>query len=275
MPFIKTPDYPLSTAVELLWFCKSDDVNSKVTTFPVLNEGLFIDFSQSYKTVDFNGKPIISNKTIWFTGMQTKPMQTEIKGSHEQYGILFKPGGCYRLFGVPASEFADRTIDATDAFGKQFDIIIDTVIKEINPLSKLSAIENFLLKKIEQRDVNPYLQNVISALNDNGLRNGGIKKLIAEINQSTKSFIANFKKVYGITPKKFCQMKLINNSLSDIASNPSTSLTQIGLNNGFYDQSHFIKHFTSFLNVTPKQYKTYILEGKVTREYPNFMEHIG
>ncbi len=176
---------------------------------------------------------------------------------------------------MPASEFANRTIDATDVFGNQFDIIIDMVIKEINPLSKLSAIENFLLKRINQRDVNPYLENVISALNDNGLRNGGIKKLIAEINQSTKSFIANFKKVYGITPKKFCQMKLINNSLIDIISKPSLSLTQVGLKNGFYDQSHFIKHFTSFLNVTPKEYRNYAQEGKVTKEYPNFLEHAG
>ncbi len=273
MPFMKIPGYPLNTVIEALWFCKAEDFYSKVTTFPLLNEGLFIDFSESYKSYNTSGKIIGDNKKIWFAGIHSKPFLTEVKGNHEQYGILFKPGGIYKLFGVPATELAENFIDADDVFRNEFNEMMDTVVNDKTPLSKLNFIEKFLTKKLSDRKINSYLENIVSEIDSDNLRNGGIKKLLSEINQSSKSFIANFKKVYGLTPKKFCRMKLINNSLNEIIAKPNSSLTQVALNNGFYDQSHFIRHFNFFLNISPKEYKRYAVEGNVSKEFPNFLEH--
>ena len=45
------------------------------------------------------------------------------------------------------------------------------------------------------------------------------------------------------------------------------SLTQIGLDAGYYDQSHFIREFKSYTNLTPKEYKASIsdLPGHIIR----------
>ncbi|MCC6383784.1 MAG: helix-turn-helix transcriptional regulator [Bacteroidia bacterium] len=37
--------------------------------------------------------------------------------------------------------------------------------------------------------------------------------------------------------------------------NSDSSLTQIGLEAGYYDQSHFIREFKSYTNLTPKEYQ--------------------
>ena len=273
MPQIKNPGYPINNFVESLWYCKSNDFSAKVTTFPLLNESLIIDFSSSYKAFDKSGSLIAHNKTVWFAGMHNEPMYTEITGEHEQFGILFKPGGIYKFFGIPATEFANKLIDAEHIISSRLNEILDMAASEKKTVSKLEHLEYFLQSIYSQNEINQYYTNLAAAINDDNLRSGGIKYLLSEIKESSKTFISNFKKYYGITPKKFCQLKLINNSLTEMITYPERSLTEIALNNGFYDQSHYIKHFKSFLNITPKEYIKYISEQRILKEFPNFLEH--
>ena len=46
-------------------------------------------------------------------------------------------------------------------------------------------------------------------------------------------------------------MRNVRDSLSSLEVE---NLTSTGYNNGFFDQSHFIKEFKSFMNETPKSY---------------------
>ena len=273
MPQIKIPGYPISNFVESLWYCSSENFSSKVTTFPLLNESLIIDFSKSYKAFDKNGNLVAENKTIWFAGIHSEPFYTEISGKHEQFGILFKPGGIYKFFGIPATEFFNSLVDAENIISNRINELIDMAAGEENPIAKLQHLENYLMSIFSKNEITCYYENLASAISDTNLRFGGIKYLLSEIKSSSKTFISNFKKYYGITPKKFCHMKLVNNSLSEIAAYPERSLTHIALNNGFYDQSHYIKHFKSFLNVTPKEYSKFISDGRILRDFPNFLEH--
>jgi len=273
MPQIKNPGYPISNFVESLWYCKGENYSAKVTTYPLLNESLIIDFSSSYKAFDKNGRLVAHNKTVWFAGMHNEPMYTEISGEHEQFGILFKPGGIYKFFGIPASEFANKLVDAEYIISNKLNELIEMAAGEEKTSSKLWYLENFLKSIYSKNEINHYYTNLAGALNDTNLRSGGIKYLLSEVKQSSKTFISNFKKFYGLTPKKFCQMKLVNNSLSEIITFPDRSLTEIAINNGFYDQSHYIKHFKSFLDITPREYVKHISEGRILKEFPNFLVH--
>ena len=44
------------------------------------------------------------------------------------------------------------------------------------------------------------------------------------------------------------------NAVSLIQTNPMKSLSYIGLEAGYYDQSHFIREFKDFSGVTPKEF---------------------
>lgn len=62
-----------------------------------------------------------------------------------------------------------------------------------------------------------------------------------------------FQKWFGIAPTEAFAFRRFEKALQQIHCT-SDSLTQIGLNCGFYDQAHFIRGFKHFAEMTPKQY---------------------
>ncbi|WP_172435865.1 helix-turn-helix domain-containing protein [Sediminicola luteus] len=71
-----------------------------------------------------------------------------------------------------------------------------------------------------------------------------------------KSFIQKFKKDYLLTPNTYVKLKLINTSIQRLETSRFGSLTELALDAGFYDQSHFIRNFKKFCGCSPKQYRS-------------------
>ncbi len=89
-----------------------------------------------------------------------------------------------------------------------------------------------------------------------------IAALSSQINYSTRFIQKKFKNQIGLTPKEFYLISRMRNLLKELnAPTNSQSLTELALNFGFYDQSHFIKSFSGILLISPKNYspKNYIL----------------
>ncbi|MEZ4920571.1 MAG: AraC family transcriptional regulator [Saprospiraceae bacterium] len=62
-----------------------------------------------------------------------------------------------------------------------------------------------------------------------------------------------FQKWLGTSPSEALAFKRFESALNQIHFS-SESLTQIGLNCGYYDQAHFIHGFKRFAQMTPKEY---------------------
>ncbi len=67
-------------------------------------------------------------------------------------------------------------------------------------------------------------------------------------------FVRKFKSKTGHTFSEFLLRQRISKGL-DMMLNTTTSLTEIAVESGFYDQSHFIRHFKRFFGVSPSQYR--------------------
>jgi AraC-like DNA-binding protein len=59
----------------------------------------------------------------------------------------------------------------------------------------------------------------------------------------------------GLSPKQFAKIIQFQNSLTQLSVKDYTSLTDVVYQNGFSDQSHFIKVFKAFTGKTPKAFK--------------------
>lgn len=71
------------------------------------------------------------------------------------------------------------------------------------------------------------------------------------------SFNRHFKTITGLSPKRFNRLLKFRKSLCDIIDT-GQSLTDIGINSGYYDQAHFIKEFKLFVKTTPSGYQSNI-----------------
>ena len=98
--------------------------------------------------------------------------------------------------------------------------------------------------------------DVIQYINRHYGRSIQIEQLAALMCLSVNQFERKFKKVFQISPIKFLTRYRIHKACYDLVHTDHT-VTQIAHENGFYDHSHFIRHFRQTMGMTPKQYRLY------------------
>ncbi len=81
-----------------------------------------------------------------------------------------------------------------------------------------------------------------------------VEELASLMCLSVNQFERRFKKVFQISPIRFLTGYRIHQACHDLLHTDNT-ITQIAIENGFYDHSHFIRHFRKIMGITPNQYR--------------------
>lgn len=238
-----TPTFPLNQFVDLIWVGKVASLELQSSHHAPLFTELIFNYGDEFSV---EGQHIENNinKAAHqiISGLKTSPFQTSVSGNYSSVGLILKPF-CY---GLLLKEFGDRSMDAVS------NILFDFLIKQQTP--DFAAVETHLLKLFEgyqpDKDVIKFERHVSAEL----LQKGALKDFNMSLAISQKSFIKKFKKHYMLTPGQFVKLKQVNYAIQLIKNSSEDNLTQIGLDAGFYDQSHFIKIFKKFCGVTPGQF---------------------
>jgi AraC-like DNA-binding protein len=81
-----------------------------------------------------------------------------------------------------------------------------------------------------------------------------VEELAALMYLSVNQFERKFKQVFQISPMKFLTGYRVHRACYDLLHTEHT-ITQVAIRNGFYDHSHFIRHFHNTMGMTPNQYR--------------------
>lgn len=115
--------------------------------------------------------------------------------------------------------------------------------------------DRYLLNK-EQEDRSNALVNMVKEyVSCNINKEISLDELSLYTNYSKNHIVKIFRQRYGITPKTFIINQKINKAKKMILENKEETLTKIASDVGFYDQSHFNKHFKRIFAVSPSYYR--------------------
>ena len=133
----------------------------------------------------------------------------------------------------------------------QIDTIVGQLTAATSDLDRLQVLESFLIHRLNS-SLNQ--RQIILAVEIIKKHAGNLKitMLAQQLKISQSQLEKHFRKIVGASPKKFASIVRFRNVLK-IAANES-SMTQLGLEAGFFDQAHFIKDFKSFTGITPEKY---------------------
>ncbi len=81
-----------------------------------------------------------------------------------------------------------------------------------------------------------------------------IKYLARLARLSISQLDRRFKRLFQMTPREFI-LRVRLNAACRLLTSTEESLTEIALRTGFYDQSHFTKHFRRQIGMTPRHYR--------------------
>ena len=180
--------------------------------------------------------------------------QMEAVAGTRAFGIGISAKGWLALCGLSAEEARDRVINLTCFAGG----IASSTINEMQNARNLRDMavaadrffEQLLRTRASRRRATPYPEALARwLLNPNNL---GLDALISDMDISRRQTDRIAKMYFGASPK-FLQRKYRALRAADrIRAGEQSWLSATG--GGFYDQSHFIKEFKTFVGVTPHQF---------------------
>lgn len=142
--------------------------------------------------------------------------------------------------GVYSVLFAERIIDD-----------ISCLVNEGNVFEVNEILES--LFNLEETDPNAVIIDSIDLIR-NSTGSISIKEIYTDLNISKSTLEQRFNKDIGLTPKEFCKIEKLNGFIQTYNESDGTSLTELTYQCGYYDQSHLIKDFRYFLDMSPKEF---------------------
>jgi AraC-like DNA-binding protein len=180
--------------------------------------------------------------------------------------IELKINGFYKLIVFQLYPFATRLLLEIDPKGINDDCFDLCQLKSVNNSETLALLKssetekqidiitNFIIELVKSSSSNPdnIIKLAVSAIiNSKGTI--AISKLREQLLITERTFERRFAKEIGVTAKQFSKIIQFSFSLNQLKESDYTTLTSVAYDNGFADQSHFIRSFKTHTGQTPKE----------------------
>ncbi|GEM_PF-325779 len=168
-------------------------------------------------------------------------------------GIRFRPGGA-GILPAPATEFADRNIPIKDIFPGLAPMA--DFLAEAQPTSKqlVRVMENHLLDRLRLDGLENSMTLAAATRLGSLHMPIPVAALAKDMGINQKTLERSFKRLIGLTPKKFARVNRLLHSVQRL-SKATRSLADLALISGYTDQAHFTREFKEFTGVTPSQFQ--------------------
>lgn len=187
-------------------------------------------------------------------GQTVFPETLTIKDHFTLIAYFFKPFSLFSLFGVSAQELTDNPINlnllepskanelkeqllGTSSTNEMLNLIDDYVFSLISSVKSNLKIIQFATNKIAETPQKETLQKVQN-----------------ELYLTERTFQRMFEKNIGISPTQYRRICQFSAAFAQLQQKEFKNLTDIAFDNGYADQSHYIRTFKEFTNITPKEY---------------------
>jgi AraC-like DNA-binding protein len=247
---ILPPDY-LNQYVRYFWILENDNGFDGRIMSPFADGCPGIIFQHSSEG-QFQDETENLVPEVFLYGQTIQPVTLRVHGSFKSIGVCFYPYALKAIFGLHASELTDTCIDLT-LITKS---IKELLLNSISPKNQFEIFSGFIKSQIVKREPQPD-QATTYALNEIVKSKGNInlKNLQDYLKISERGFQRKFEQHVGISPKLFSRVCQFQASLHQLKNSNFTNLSDIAYDNGYADQSHFIRSFKSFAGFSPMQFQ--------------------
>lgn len=190
---------------------------------------------------------------LFLYGQTIKPIELVMEGPYRLIIFQLYPFVLRSFFNINPIEINDNCHDLTD-IGKE----LLQKLEEGNKLSSqtdtiTSFLFNLFITKKETLD-SQIKQAIEAIVNSKGQI--VINTLYEKLGITERTFERRFLKEVGLLPKQFSKIIQFQSSFEQLTLKDYCNLSDIVYNNGFADQSHFIRVFKAYTGKTPKHFNS-------------------
>lgn len=191
------------------------------------------------------------------TGPTSRAMRFRV-GSGHSWGIGLLPLGWARLFGAPASDYADRFVDgaADPVFAAFRPLAAALAASDGSHAGELALIEAHLMQILAAAGpADPAQEAAILALNAALLDPDmlTVADIASRLGVTVRSVERLSRRAFGFPPKLLLRRQRFLRSLARFMLDPSRRWME-SLDCHYHDQSHFVRDFRRFMGMCPSEY---------------------
>ena len=254
----KYPAAALASFVRHYWYFEigEDELPFSQLSFPY---GAFelICYLQNPNTMRWFGSVNeFVEPVIFYAGQLTQPFIMTFNKKCVCVGASMQPWAGNVLYGTPSAEFTNQLVplhelEPNDGFYERLKNCTD---KE----ALFNCLETYLLARLLNQQSDPLIFNIATHIVNNPMR-WALTPYITSVGLSRRRIEQRFINAMGLFTRKVRFQKAVYLLKQPY---PGLNLNAIGLQVGYYDQSHFIDDFKTFSGMCPGDFVTQNTELK-------------
>ncbi|WP_328784580.1 AraC family transcriptional regulator [Streptomyces canus] len=215
---------------------------------------LLISLAEPFSQVRRLGVPDVGSGNIGslVVGLEDRPAICTHPGGQEAIRVEFTPLGAYRLFGLPMSELTNLAVGIRDVLGPEAGVLVERMAATPDWAARFDLLDAALLARLEHGpQPTPEVGHAWQLLAGSA---GAvpIARMAAEVGWSQGYLTRRFTQQIGLTPKASARVLRFRHAVA-LLGRGATSLTEISMACGFYDQAHLNREFRAMAGTTPGQ----------------------
>lgn len=228
-----------------------NNLESEYKVFP--SSGLVIGFQYQGQLATIKENEIIKLTSAGITGINDVYKVFKNSANIGTILVYFTEIGFTNFTSYPANELFNLSLSLDNIFDKnKVEEVENLLAMATTDNQRIKIVDQFFLSQLKDIQTDKLIVEAIKLIyqSKGTIR---IKELNEKLLISPSSFEKRFRKVVGISAKKFASIVRFNTILNHL--HQSKTLTEICYENNFFDQPHFIKEFKKFTGETPENFK--------------------
>ncbi|CAL1517678.1 AraC family transcriptional regulator [Chitinophaga sp. MM2321] len=189
-------------------------------------------------------------------GQMIAPYELSIRAPYLMIAFQLYPFAAKLLFDVNPKKLNDDCADLSKIKAAAIENPLEALTTSSAISLKVEIIAKFLSELARKKGLEEYLeiQQAIQIIFDHKGKIA-VNKLARDLNTTERTLRRKFNDCIGISPKKFAKIIQFQTSLMQISTGGFSKLTDVVYENGYADQSHFIRNIKKFTGKKPLQLK--------------------
>lgn len=195
-----------------------------------------------------------STNNLTLFGQTVFPETLLIKEDFTLIAYFFKPFALFALFGVSAQELTDNPIDLSLLAPAKNIEFQERLLNAVSVVQQIDLLDEYVYSLIVKTKVDCQLIAYATLAIAGNSSKDALVKVQQELYVTERTFQRLFERNIGLPPNLFRRICQFNTAFQQLNNRSFHKLTDIAFDNGYADQSHFIRSFKEFTHITPKQY---------------------
>ncbi len=241
------PSEALRPWVASYTFQESDGSGTAHEVLPGLQPVMGFQYRGRMSTLLPQGETLLEISGI--TGFQSKNRRYRAMPGAATLLVHFQPWGAAAFLPVPMHELADLSLGLSSLLNPSLLRVVEECLaasKDHN--QRLRVVENFLLALQRPRVPDGAVRKAVRLLK--AQPSFDLASLAGQLGLGERQLERKFREWIGIGPKRFARLARFQQVVHVLKRSPSSC--EAALEQGFYDQAHFIKEFRAFTGTTPE-----------------------